>query len=66
MSRGLYAGKILAPNLTSHTIMPLLSRTSLMRKNLEDAYPREDANLREVAYQNLDSKGGGANMKGGR
>ena len=29
MSRGLYAGKILAPDLTSHTIMALLSRTSL-------------------------------------
>ena len=29
MSRGLYAGKILAPNLTSDTIMALQSRTSL-------------------------------------
>ena len=29
MPRGLYTGKILAPNLTSHTIMALLSRTSL-------------------------------------
>ena len=30
MSRGLYAGKILAPNLISHTIMALLLRTSLI------------------------------------
>ena len=29
MLQGLYTGKILAPNLTSHTIMALLSRTSL-------------------------------------
>ena len=29
MPRGLYAGKIFAPNLTSHNIMALLSRTSL-------------------------------------
>ena len=30
---GLYTGKILAPNLTSHTIMALLSRTSLTPVN---------------------------------
>ena len=29
VQRGLYTGKILAPNLTSHTIMALLSWTSL-------------------------------------
>ena len=30
MSRGLYTGQILAPNLTSHTIMAFLLRTSLI------------------------------------
>ena len=34
MLKGLYTGKILAPNLTSHTIMALLSRTSLIVKFL--------------------------------
>ena len=31
MLRGLYTGKILAPNLISQTIMALLSRTSLIQ-----------------------------------
>ena len=37
MLRGLYTGKILAPNLTSHTIMALLSWTSLKRAMIKRA-----------------------------
>ena len=33
-ARGLFTGKILAPNLTSHTIMALLSRTSSIYENV--------------------------------
>ena len=40
MSRGLYAGKISAPNLTSHTIMVLLSRTSFMQNQAQVRYFR--------------------------
>ena len=39
MLRGLYTGKILAPDLTSHTIMALLSQTSLKR-NITSPYSK--------------------------
>ena len=47
MLRGLYTGKILEPNLTSHTITALLSRTSLNteQKNLLTTFLIEGINL---------------------
>ena len=36
MLKGLYTGRILVPNLTSHTIMALLSRTSLILQKMKE------------------------------
>ena len=40
------------------------TKSYLMRKKLRGAYPGGSANLREGAYQNLDSKGGANPGKG--
>ena len=57
MLRGLYTGKILAPNLTSHTIIALLSRTSssYTQSKIDEKFTVTDEQIFRV-YEAFDRK----------